>query len=90
LNREFFEALKETPSFENLPEMLRALLESIMSVPTEVRDIEVEESVSEVEMEAIVVAPEVVEVLAEVPKSPETLRLNPTPTKETLKVKKGK
>jgi len=40
--------------------------------------------------EAEVAAPEVVEVLAEVPKSLRTSRSKPTPTKETMKGKKGK
>lgn len=31
MNQEFFEAFKETPAFENLPETSQALLESIMS-----------------------------------------------------------
>ena len=41
-------------------------------------------------MGAEVAAPEVVEVLAEVPKSLRMLRLKPTPTKETMKDKKAK
>jgi len=54
-----------------------------------------EENVQEIDMEAEVAAPEVAalevatlevaEVLAEVPKSSRTLRLKPTPTKETPK-----
>ena len=42
------------------------------------------------EREAKVVTPEVAEVLAEVPKSLRMLRSKPTPTKETMKDKKGK
>jgi len=61
-----------------------------MSTPTEARDIEVEESVSEVEMETEVAAPEVTEVLDEVLKSPRTPSLKPTSRKETTKDKKVK
>lgn len=42
------------------------------------------------EIEVEVATPEVAEVLAKVPKSPGTMRPNPTPTKETVKDKKGK
>jgi len=42
------------------------------------------------EREAEVATPEVVEVLAEVPKFPRMIRPKPTPTKETVKDKKGK
>lgn len=61
-----------------------------MSAPIEAINTEVEESVPEVEMEVEVAAPEVVEVLAEVPKSPWMPRPNPTPTKDTTKDKMGK
>lgn len=46
--------------------------------------------VSKAAREAEGVAPEVAKVLAEVPKSPQTPRLKPTPTKESVKDKKGK
>jgi len=58
--------------------------------PTEAIYIEVEELVLEIEMEVEVAAPEVFEVLAEVPKSPSNPRPKPTLTKDTTKDKKGK
>lgn len=63
-----------------------------MSAPAEIINTKqvVEESAQEVEREAEVATLEVVEVLAEVPKSTRTLRPKPTPTKETVKGKKGK
>lgn len=35
MKREFFEALKETRAFANLPETLRVIVESVMSAPAE-------------------------------------------------------
>jgi len=49
-----------------------------------------EESVQEISMGGEVAAPKVAEILAEVLKSPRMLIQNPTPTKETMKDKKGK
>ena len=68
---EFFEAFKETPAFVNLWETSWALLESIMSAPTEIINTKqvVEELAHEMEIEAKIDAPEVAKVLAEVPKS---------------------
>jgi len=89
MNHEHYKLLIASKAFEMLPNETREFLQKIMSVPTEARDTEVKESVLEVEMETEVVAPKVVEVLAEVPKSSRTLRLKPTLTKETTKDKKG-
>ena len=65
-------------------------MQNIMLVAIEAIDTEAEEFVSEIEMEAKEVAPEVVEVLVEVPKSPRMTIPKPTPTKESVKNKKGK
>ena len=64
-----------------------------MSMPAEAMSVEVvtvEGAVPEVVSEAEGVAPEVSEVLSEVPKSPRMPRPKPTPTKESVKDKKGK
>lgn len=63
-----------------------------MSAPVEIRNIEqvIVEPAQEMEREAKVAALEVAKVLVELPKSPRKLRLNPTPTKETMKDMKGK
>ena len=90
MNQESFKALKKTPTFENLLEMSQALLESVMSAPTEAIDTEAAESASEMDMEEEVATPKIAEVLVEVPKSPRMLSPKPTPTKETVKDKKGK
>ena len=68
-------------------------MNSIMLTSTEAMDTEevvAGENVQEIDMEAKEATPKVAKVLAEVPKSPRMLRLKPTPTKETMKDKKGK
>jgi len=90
MNREHYDLLIVSKVFETLPKETQELLQKIMSVPTEAIDIEGEESVPEVDMEAELVALDVAEVLANVPKSPRTPRPKLTPTKETTKDKKGK
>jgi len=64
-----------------------------MSTPVEVMDakaVTTEGAELEVVMEAEEASPEVSEVLADVPKPPRTPRPKPTPTKESMKDKKGK
>lgn len=66
-----------------------------MSIPTEAMCTEattVEGDIPKVAMAVEGAAPEVLpaEILVEVPKSPQTPRPRPTPTKEGLKIKKGK
>ena len=90
MNHEHYELLIASLVFETLPKETQDFLQNIMSVPTEAIDIEAKESVSEIEMEAKEVSPEVAKVLAEVPKYQRTPRPKPTPTKETMKDKKGK
>jgi len=63
-----------------------------MSAPPEIINTEkvVEEPAQKMEREAKIIALEVAEVLAEVPKSLRMLRPKSTPTKEIVKYKKGK
>eukprot|EP00253_Pinus_taeda_P005696 PITA_05696 len=71
MNKEFFEALIASLAFDQLPEMTRALLNSVISTPTTVMDTEAmktEEVVPEIVREVEEVSLEVVEVLVEVPK----------------------
>lgn len=80
-------------TFENLPKTTQGLLSSVMSTLATDMDIKVvttKEDMLEVVMEVEEATLEVSEVLAEVPKSPRTPRLTPTPTKESEKDKKGK
>jgi len=93
MNCEFLEALIVSSAFEELPRERQELLNSIMSTPIEAMDTKVvttEGVVSEVVSKAEGATPEVVEVLAKVPKSPQTPRPKPTPTMECEKGKKGK
>lgn len=64
-------------------------MESVISTPAIAIDTEAEESMLD-NREAEEVAPKVVKVLAEVPKSPRMSRPKPTPTKDSVKDKKGK
>lgn len=93
MNYEFFQDLITSMVFEQLSKETQALVNSVMSTRAEAINTErvaTEENVQEIDMGAKVASPEVAEVLAEVPKSPRTPRLKPTPTKETMKEKKGK
>lgn len=90
MNHEHFKVMIASSVFETLPKETQEFLQNIMSMPTEAIDTEAEVSVTEIDMEAKEVAPEVVEVLTEVPKSPRMSRPKPTPTKETMKDKKEK
>ena len=66
------------------------MLNSIMSTPIEAMDAKEVTAKAAVVSEAERDAAVDVEVLAEVPKSPWTPRPKPTPTKESVKDKKGK
>jgi len=93
MNYEFFQDLVASLVFEKLSKETQELVNSVMSTNTKAMKIEEvasEENVQEIDMEAEVAAPEVAKLLAEVPKSSRTLRLKPTPTKVTVKDKKGK
>lgn len=90
INHENYEFQIANSVFETLLKETQQFLQNIMLVPIEAIDTEAEESVMEIQLEAKEVAPEVAEVLVEVPKSPRMLRPELTPTKETAKDKKAK
>lgn len=68
MNHKHYELLIASKLFETLSKETHEFLHKIMLETTKVRDIEVEESVLEVEMEVEVAALTITEVLTKVPK----------------------
>jgi len=96
MNRENFEALIESLTFERLLKEMQGFLTSIMSSLAETvsarEAMATEGATSEVAMVTEEVAPKIASFKpsTKVPKSSRSLRPTPTPTKEGLKTKKYK
>lgn len=81
MNHEHYQLLKASKVFETFPKETQEFIQKIPLVPTEAVDNKGEYLVPKIEMEVELAAPEVIEVLLELPKSPRTLRVKPNHNK---------